>query len=206
MTANRKSRPRPVIRGRPLRRDKLQQGRSGKERQPARPDPNTPMPYSSVVQHRKLGHVVGVIPVDGLAAIAARGDVVDGAREFDAQGAGNGPGCYRRDLTPAPPRTRAWSSDATRRTQAMIEADPNHRALTSRRCCLGHCRSRRDRSLLNSSKRTVLRLDPVTPGPRHLCRLPERSIDLRVQWCCCASISLREVQYNRQVGCVVDRC
>ena len=40
--------------------------------------------------------------------------------------------------------------------QAMIEADQNHRAPTSRRWCSSPGRCHRDRSLLNSSKRTVL--------------------------------------------------
>jgi len=43
-------------------------------------------------QHVELAQAVGVVPVDRLATVAERSDVVDGARKFDAQWSGNGRG------------------------------------------------------------------------------------------------------------------
>ena len=39
--------------------------------------------------------LVGLVPVDGLAGVAAGGEVIEGAGEFKAQGAGHGVAVFR---------------------------------------------------------------------------------------------------------------
>lgn len=65
-----------------------------------------------MLEHGQVLDAVGVIAVDRLAAVTARGDVVDGAGEFEAEGAGHGAGSperkgKRQDLTPRPASSMA---------------------------------------------------------------------------------------------------
>jgi len=57
-------------------------------------------------KHVELAQAVGVVPIDRLETVAARGDVINGAGELDAQWSGHGRGGYMRDLTPYRPIAR----------------------------------------------------------------------------------------------------